>query len=71
MTNKDIIYDEQRKLVIARFKTLQSHAKLMLGNGENLSVGDLISHVEKDDDLGKKIVQVQINMLRILMGGEI
>lgn len=67
----DEIYEEQRKLVLARFRTLQPHAKIMLGDGESLSVGDLISHVEQGDALGKNIVKVQINMLRVLMGEEI
>ena len=65
MTKLDIV-EEQRKLVLARFKTLHSEAKLMLGGREELGVKDLIRHVENNDELGRRIVHVQIHMLKIL-----
>ena len=38
----------------------------MLGGDKELTIKDLISHVEKDDEFGRKIVQTQINMLKVL-----
>ena len=58
--------EEQRKLVLARFKTLNPDLKLMLGDGKEVTVSDLIKHIEKGDDFGKKVVQVQMKMLKIL-----
>jgi len=38
----------------------------MLGTDKNVSVRDIITHVEQGDDFGRKIVRAQINMLKVL-----
>ncbi len=63
------VEEEQKKLVLERFKTLNPEAKILLGGGETISVGELIRHIEVGDPFGKKIVQVQIKMLQVLSGG--
>lgn len=60
------IYEEQKKLVLARFKTLNSESKLLLGGNGEYSVRELIEHVEDGDEFGKQIVRVQINLLKSL-----
>lgn len=67
-TEKSDIGLEQKELVLQRFKTLNPDSKLSLGGNKEVTVRELIEHVEKGDDFGKKIVQVQINMLRVLSG---
>ncbi len=59
---------EQKKLVLERFKTLNPNSKLSLGGNREVTVMELINHVEKGDDFGKKVVQVQIKMLKVLTG---
>lgn len=59
---------EQRKLALERFKTLNPDSKLSLGGEKEITVRELIEHVEKGDDFGKKIVQVQMKLLRVLSG---
>jgi len=59
--------DEKKKLVLERFKTLNPESKIMLGGGEEVSVRELINHVEQGDDFGKKIIQAQMNMLKVLV----
>jgi len=61
--------NEKKQLVLARFKTLNPESKILLGGTEEISVKDLIRHVEKGDDFGKKIIQVQIQMLKLLSSG--
>ena len=61
--------EEQKKLVLERFKTLNPESKIMLGGGEEVTVKELINHVEEGDDFGKKIVKVQIKMLQVLASG--
>jgi len=68
MTENSEIYDEQKKLVLARFKTLNPDLKILLGGEKTLTVKDLIKAVEQGDDFGKKIVEVQMKMLQILGG---
>ncbi len=63
------IEEEQKKLVLERFKTLNPDSKILLGGGEEVSVKELIRHVEKGDDFGKRVVKVQIRMLQVLTSG--
>lgn len=60
------IYEEQKKLVLARLKTLNLETKIMSGLGEPVSVREIIAHVEKDDQFGKDIIKAQMKMLKIL-----
>lgn len=60
------IQEELKRLVLARLKTINPDAKIMLGTEKRVSVKELISHVEKGDDFGKKVIYAQINMLKIL-----
>lgn len=62
------LYEEQKKLVLARLRTLNPEAKMMSGKNEVVSVKELIKHVEDDDLFGKKIVEAQIKMLQVLTG---
>ena len=62
------IYEEQKKLVLARLKTLNPQSKIMLGTEKKISVKELINSVELSDEFGKKIVKAQMNMLKILAG---
>ncbi len=69
MSNKKFdLKTEQKTLVLERFKTLNPNSKLSLGGSKEVSVRQLIKHVEREDDFGKKVVQVQINMLKVLSG---
>jgi len=66
MTQKSNQEKEQKKLVLERFKTLNPNSKIMLGGNKEVSVKEIINHIQKGDDFGKQIIQVQINMLKIL-----
>jgi hypothetical protein len=61
----DNIYEEQKRIVLARLRTLSSGAKLMSG-GQSLSVKEMIEHVEKDDQVGRDIVKAQMKMFQVL-----
>ena len=63
------IEEEQKKLVLERFKTLNPDSKILLGGGKEVSVKELIKHVQKGDDFGKRVVKVQIRMLQVLTSG--
>ena len=67
MSEQEIIYAEQKKLVLARLKTINPESKIMLGTKRNVSIKELIEHVQLGDDFGKKIIQAQMNMLKVLV----
>ena len=60
---------EKRELVIARLKILPSDKKLSVGSSGDFTRDELIEHVEKKDEIGKKIVEVQMEYLRLLKEG--
>ena len=63
------IEKERKELVLARLKTLNLNSKILLGGDKEYTVNELIEHVEKGDDFGKKVVRVQIRMLQVLSSG--
>lgn len=64
--NEKNIYEEQKKLVLARLKNISFKTKITIGTRGNISVKEVICHVERDDDFGRKIVKAQISMLKVL-----
>jgi len=66
---KDEIKEEQTKLVLARFKTLNPESKILLGEGEEITVKEIIKDIENGSVFGKKVVQIQMKMIRILSTG--
>ena len=62
------VYEEQKKLVLARLNTLNPGSKMMLGGKKDVTVKELIGHVELDDDFGKQIVEAQMMLLKVLAG---
>lgn len=65
-TNQFNVEEEQKKIVLERFKTLNPESKIFLGGDSQVSVKELMGHVEKGDDFGKNIIKVQMKMLQIL-----
>lgn len=61
--------EEQKKLVLARFNTLNPEAKLLLGGEGEVTVRTLMEHVEKGDEFGKRIIMIQMKMLQVLASG--
>lgn len=63
------IEEERKKLVLARFKTLNPESKILLGGNGEVSVKEIIGHVERGDSFGKNIIMVQMRMLKVLSKG--
>jgi hypothetical protein len=59
--------EDEIELVIARLRAIPKNALLSIGNINNNSGFDrdeLIEHVKKMDEIGKKIIQMQLNYVR-------
>lgn len=56
--------DLERRLVVARLSTISSDVRISLGNLGAFSACELIQHIEEDDEVGKKIVEIQMAWLR-------
>lgn len=65
-----IVTDEDiRNLVIARLRTFSRDRKISVGSKGEFSTDELIERVKKDDDIGKTIVQIQLQYLQSLKEG--
>ena len=53
-------------LVIARLETMPSNISMSIGGGDNMSIQELIERVRVNDEVGKQIVEMQLDYLRSL-----
>lgn len=60
---------EIKQLVIERLKALPEDTGLSMGAKGDFGKQELISHVEQGDDIGQKIIEVELNFLRGLKEG--
>ena len=60
---------EIKELVIARLQTLPKDKGISIGSHGEFTKEQLISHVQSDDQIGKKIIEVEMNFLQALKQG--
>jgi hypothetical protein len=69
MTQK-ITDQEIRNLVIERLKSISDESSLMIGGDKKLTKSEMIESVKNNDQIGKKIIDMQMTYLRDLASGE-
>ena len=57
------------ELVIARLQTLPEGREISIGSDGEFTKEDLIQHVQNRDEIGKKMVEVEMSFLRSLKEG--
>ena len=60
---------EIKELVIARLETLPAGKEISIGGSEAITKDELIQHIKDGDNIGKKMIEVEINFLRGLKEG--
>jgi hypothetical protein len=63
-TEKEII-----NLVVARLQNLPSNKEISIGSSGEFTMAELIEHVKKDDEVGKKMVAIEMDFLRSMKDG--
>lgn len=58
-----------KQLVKERLLVLPPDALISIGSYGSFTKKELISHVEKDDDIGKKITEIEMDYLKSLKQG--
>jgi hypothetical protein len=66
---KEHISEDLKELVIVRLETLPSDRKVSIGAYGEFDKEELIQHVKKGDEIGSKIVEVELEFLRALKEG--
>ncbi|MDD5163144.1 MAG: hypothetical protein PHD95_02970 [Candidatus ainarchaeum sp.] len=56
--------EEIKQLVIARLETMPSTMKVSLGDRGVFNKEELIAEIQKNSDIGEKIIEVHLNYLR-------
>ena len=67
--SKSQISEDVKKLVIFRLETLPADKKISIGSAGEFSKDELVMHVKNGDDIGKKIVEVELEFLRAIKEG--
>ena len=63
-TKKILSDDEVRKLVMARLSVLSKDTMISLGAEGSFTRDELIKSVEKGDNIGEKLAEIQLEWLR-------
>lgn len=66
---KDKQKEELKKLVVARLEIVPPDKKISIGSKGEFTRDELIEHVEKGDEIGEKITEIQLEYLRLLKEG--
>jgi len=69
MPNENQTQELIKKIVIARLGVLPSNIKISIGSEGDFSKEELIEHVENGDDIGDKMIAVELEYLRALKEG--
>ena len=69
MSEKNQKQEEVKNLVIARLEVLPPDVSISIGSQGQFTRDELIVHVEKNDEIGKKIIEVELEYLTLLKEG--
>jgi hypothetical protein len=63
------ISEDLKKLVIFRLGTLPPGKKISIGSSGEFSKEELIQHVKQGDEIGRKIIDIEMEFLRAIKEG--
>ena len=58
------LQDDIKQIVLARLRAMPEDSAISIGMDGDFNKHSLIEHVEKNDELGKKITDIQMNYLQ-------
>lgn len=67
--NHQKISEDLKELVIARLETFHPNRRISIGSYGDFNKEELIEHVKKGDELGKKVIEIELEFLRALKEG--
>ncbi|NCO97561.1 MAG: hypothetical protein GW780_03125 [Candidatus Aenigmarchaeota archaeon] len=68
---KEEIAQEAKELVIARLLLLPSGKKISIGSYGNFTKEELIENINKGNEVGKKIIEIEMDFLKALKKGDL
>ncbi len=67
--NTESISEDLKELVIYRLDILPSDKKISIGSSGDYSKSELIEHVKNEDEIGQKVVELEMTFLKALKNG--
>ena len=58
--------EEIKELIIARLQAIPPNVGISVGSEGDYKRDELIEHVKKDDEIGKKIIEIDLSYLKTL-----
>ena len=68
---KEQTNSELKELVLARIRVMPPNYKLSVGNRGTFTKDQLMEHVEKGDETGNQIINMQMNFIKALTSGKL
>ena len=68
---KEEITQEAKELVIARLLLLPSGKKISIGSYGDFTKEELIENINKGNEVGKKIIEIEMDFLKALKKGDL
>ena len=70
-TDKQQLKEDMKQLAIARLKSIPSQYQISVGGGGSLTRKEAVENIENDSEIGKELVNIQIEFLRDMAQGEL
>lgn len=64
-----MVNEEIKKLVITRLSTMPANMKLSIGSYGTFSKNELMENVRKENEVGKLVIEMQLNYLKSFKKG--
>lgn len=64
------IAEEIKELVIARLQSMPENLRVSLGGMVGMDKHEIIDHVKKGDEIGSKIIEIQMHFIQSLKKAE-
>lgn len=71
MSKNNFVRDNERDLVLARLDVMPQNFKLSIGDMGVFNKEELKEHVQKEDEVGKQVIDMQMKFIRDLTSGRI
>ena len=65
------ISEDIKELVIARLDVLPADKKISIGSSGEFTKSELIERVKKEDEVGRKVIEMELTFLRALKEGKL
>ncbi len=67
--SEEKLTEQIKELILARLQVLPPDASISIGSEGSFTRDELIAHVKRNDELGKKITEIELEYLKMLKEG--